>query len=186
MDVNALSIRMREIIEQLVADRVTLLSSIAGLEETQYRFREQEAQWCVAEILEHLALAQETTERLLKVILLRHLELKGKPCESDTSVLNLLNRRAIVIPSVKMQAPDRVRPTGQVPVAESLSRLEASRARVLELTPALDRYDLYEVSVPHPLLGDFNGYQWLLMLGMHEVRHAMQIHELRSNPRFPA
>jgi len=186
MDLNALSLRMRELNEQLGADRITLLSAIAGLGENHYRFREQEGKWCIAEILEHLALAQETTERLFKAILLRHLEVKGKPCESDTSVLNLLNRRAIAIPDVKMQAPDRVRPSGQIPVAESLSRLEASRARVMELMPALARYDLYDVIVPHPSLGDFNGYQWLLMLGMHEARHALQIHDLRSHPRFPA
>ena len=186
MDVNALTIRMREIVEQLAADRITMLSSIAGLDEDQYRFREQDWKWSIADILEHLALTHETTERMLRVILLRHLEIKGKPCESDTSVLNLLNRRAVANPDVKMQAPDRVRPTGQVSIAESLSRLELSRARVFELMPALARYDLYEVSVPHPLLGDFNGYQWLLMLGMHEVRHAAQIHDLRSHPRFPA
>jgi hypothetical protein len=186
MDANALSIRMREIVEQLGADRVTLLSSIAGLEEKHYRWREREGNWCIAEVLEHLALAHETTERLLKLILLRHLEANGKPCETDTSVLNLLNRRAIVFPEVKVQAPDRVRPSGQVSLAESLSRLESSKARVLELLPDLSGYDLYEVSVPHPLLGDFNGYQWLLMLGMHEARHAVQVHELRSRPHFPA
>ena len=37
----------------------------------------------------------------------------------------------------------------------------------------------------HPILGSFDGYQWLLFAALHSERHAAQIDELKTHPDFP-
>lgn len=177
--------RMQEIAEQLAADRSTLLSSIANLDTPQYQFREAEGRWTIAEILEHLAVSHESMGKAVRR-LARMAESKGEPCTEDTSVINCIDRNNLAVPRRKRQAPDFVLPSSKMPVAEALSRLEASRTQLLELLPSMARFELSEVKTAYPLLGDLNAYQWILMIGIHEVRHAAQISAIRSTPAFPA
>jgi hypothetical protein len=37
---------------------------------------------------------------------------------------------------------------------------------------------LGDITVPHPVLGPLNLYQWVLFVGGHESRHAIQIREI--------
>jgi hypothetical protein len=57
------------------------------------------------------------------------------------------------------------------------------REQILKmLTPALLRGRV----VPHPLLGPWDGYQWLLAVGSHCSRHTAQILEAKEEPDFPS
>ena len=50
------------------------------------------------------------------------------------------------------------------------------------LTPALLRGRV----IPHPALGPWDGYQWLLAAGSHCFRHTGQIREVKEEPDFPS
>ena len=39
--------------------------------------------------------------------------------------------------------------------------------------------------VEHPALGALDGYQWVLFLAAHSVRHTKQILEVKTEPGFP-
>jgi len=39
--------------------------------------------------------------------------------------------------------------------------------------------------VEHPALGALDGYQWVLFLAAHGVRHTKQILEVKAEPCFP-
>jgi hypothetical protein len=84
------------------------------------------------------------------------------------------------------QAPERVRPKGGVCVEDSLTKLRVTLAGFAEIQSRLEAVDLSEQAFPHPALGPFNAYQWMVLLGEHEDRHRGQIERLKATDGFPA
>jgi hypothetical protein len=78
----------------------------------------------------------------------------------------------------KFVAPEEVRPSGAVSLADSLARLRKSRAALEALRPRIERADLSAATYPHPSFGPLNLYQWLAFIGIHEQRHLDQIERL--------
>ena len=54
-------------------------------------------------------------------------------------------------------------------------RLQAVRERLVTALIQGSGLALGTVSYPHPLFGPLNGYQWILVISMHERRHVAQI-----------
>jgi hypothetical protein len=75
----------------------------------------------------------------------------------------------------KYIAPENVRPRGELPLSESLARLQTSRASLRELRPRLEQVDGAALQYPHPAFGALNLYQWVAFIGAHEERHLRQI-----------
>lgn len=177
---------MKEIVERISRDRLELLQSVAGLEPDQLDYPPTPEGWSIGDVLHHLALADEAAARLMSVMLQRAREsaLPADPAP-DSSVLAALD--AVVAPAEqrKARAPERVAPRSHLPAAESLARLAASREKLLTTVEALSAFDLSGLTHPHPFFGDINTYQWLLVTGWHERRHAAQIERVKSSPGFP-
>ena len=38
---------------------------------------------------------------------------------------------------------------------------------------------------PHIAFGDLDCYQWLLLVGQHSLRHALQIEEIKASAGYP-
>lgn len=181
--------KMLEIIEAIRADRLAVMSAISGWSESQLEYHPDEAQWSASDILHHLAIVEEANNKLCGMMLKKASDESAPADQSpDESVLHqgdafrsgLLNRER------KITAPDRVKPREKIPVAESLERLRASREKTLALAESLSHYDLTNFRWPHPVLGELNLYQWLMTLGLHERRHALQIENIKSSPGFPS
>ncbi len=81
-----------------------------------------------------------------------------------------------------MQAPEIVRPKG-APAADSLSSLSASREALLAVCRDADGLAVQAVKAPHALLGKLDLYQWVLMVGQHERRHAAQLRSIAARLR---
>ncbi len=95
----------------------------------------------------------------------------------EASVLASLDRYGLNRPGPRTKAPGPVSPTGRVTLAEGLGGLAESRRRILELVHRVSGRALEQLTAPHPLVGELNFYQWLLVLGQHEERHTIQIRE---------
>jgi hypothetical protein len=50
----------------------------------------------------------------------------------------------------------------------------------------LNGFDLTRVTHPHPFAGPLNTYQWILIAGAHEHRHAEQIERIKAQTGFPS
>ncbi len=177
--------KIQELADKISGYRETLLGSITGLSEAQINFKPAEDQWAIADILHHLALADEANVRL-SGLFLKQIEEQSTPADpsADESVLDCMDKFRDNL-NVKAKAPGRVAPLSHLPSEESLGRLAASRAKLIEAMNSLAAYDLSLVSFPHPLLGPLNGYQWLMIAGLHESRHAAQIERIKSSEGFP-
>ena len=180
-----LSKKVQEIVDSMAADRQKLLASIEGLNQSQLDYRTADGQWSISDILHHMALTDEANAKLMSRMLAKAESLNLPPDPSpDGSEIHSLDQFAEAT-RTKAQAPDFVTPQSQLPVEESLARLAASREKLADTVEQLAKYDLYQLTYPHPLLGNLDLYQWLLIGGRHEARHASQIRKMKSEPDFP-
>jgi hypothetical protein len=157
-----------------------------GLSTAQWNFKPATDRWSIAEIVEHIVLAQDL---ILGPI---HEQLAKAPPPSernnkevDEAVISLVPDR-----TAKFQAPDVLQPTGRWKPAASMERLLKNYA---QLRTSLETPDLREHAIEAPPLkaaskgvyDSMDGYQWILAAAAHVERHTKQILEVRADPNFP-
>ncbi|HXV61777.1 MAG TPA: DinB family protein [Vicinamibacteria bacterium] len=180
------STKIREILQTIDRDRSNLLSAVEGLQPGQLGHRELPEAWSIEDVLHHLALADESSAKLMALMLRRAREESLPPDPSpDRSVLDSIDEVVARAENQKAKAPDRVTPRSRIEVEESLSRLRLSRDKIETTVEALSAFDLSLLTFPHPFFGELNTYQWLLVTGWHERRHTRQIERVKSSPGFP-
>lgn len=171
---------IEEIYGALDATRARLTASVEGLAAGQEHFRSAPERWSVAEIMEHLALAEAGSVKLFDK-LLQKAETEGRERRAgDPFAPVSLAEQAAPFRGQKFKAPDQSRPTGTVPLSDSLASLSDSLARIHALRPRVERADCAEQRFPHPIFGPLNLYQWLLFTAAHEERHLKQIEALKE------
>ena len=150
------------------------------MSEEQQAFSPATDRWSVAELVEHLSIVEGNVARLLDKLLGKAEEETGAAAETSdsfdpVSIEEFVERTR----AVKLEAPERIRPTG-LPLADSLARLSESRAALQALRPRVERADGRALRFPHPAWGPLDLYQWLLFVGAHEDRHLAQIEALKE------
>jgi hypothetical protein len=182
----ALSKKMQELTDAISRSRQSLLKHVDGLSDAQLGYKPDDGEWSLNDILHHLALTDEANGKLTSRAL-KHAHEKNVPPDPtpDASVLNCLDA-AVASLNTKAQAPDFVRPQSHLSAPESLARLAASRERMLQSIEQLCVYDLTQLKYPHPVLGELDMYQWILIAGGHEGRHVAQIKRIKAESGFPA
>jgi uncharacterized damage-inducible protein DinB len=179
--------KLQEVLDQISNQRQGLLDASSGLSEAQLDHKPAEGEWSISDVLHHMALTDEANAKLTANMLKQAAE-KNLPADPtpEASVLGSLDEFMPKITGARVQAPDRVAPRAHLPAAESIARLRASREKVVATLEQLGKYDLSGLTYPHPLLGELNGYQWLIIAGKHESRHTAQIARIKADPGFPA
>jgi hypothetical protein len=181
-----LSKKVQELVDRISRQREKLLVSISGLSDAQLNHKAEKTAWSVSDVLSHVSLVDEANAKLTSNMLKRARANSLPPDPSpDASVIDSMDDIFVRMNAAKFQAPEFVAPHSHSPVDESRARLKASRERMLANVEQLDGYDLSGLTYPHPFAGDLNTYQWVLMAGAHEFRHAEQINRMKSQPGFP-
>jgi len=162
--------------------RARLVERVGSLDEETQNYRADEKAWTVAEIVEHLAALERRLSKLFTMMVGKVESVAaaaavgaGDGPHFKPFSLEELTERAC---REKYVAPEEVRPSGGVPVADSLARLRESRAAVEALRERIERADMSVAAYPHPVFGPLNFYQWLAFIGIHEQRHLDQIERL--------
>jgi hypothetical protein len=178
--------KIQEIVDRNSHIREKMLVTISDLNETQLNYKSAGGDWSICDIVHHLALTAEANTKLMSNLLKRAREENLPPDPSpEGSEIHAADEVFARVAEPRFQAPDRFVPHSHLPVEESLARLKASRDRTLEAMEGLASYDLSHLTFPHPFAGELNGYQWMLMGGGHEHRHAEQIKRMKALPDFP-
>jgi len=166
-----------------------LAESVHGLAQRQWTFQPR-GRWSVAGIVEHLARVEEL---FVDRIALRLPEAPAgsadrNPEATDALVRSVVPDRSasVVLPGrVSLaEAPSQIAPKGEWGPEESMERFREARTRtavLLRTAPGSLRGHVVE----HPALGALDGYQWVLFLAAHSVRHTKQILEVKTEPGFP-
>jgi hypothetical protein len=165
-----------------------VIGATKGLSDAQWKFKPAPDRWSIAEMVEHMVLAQDLAlgpvrEQLAQAPAAAEVNAK----QVDTLVLDRMPDRL-----VKFQAPDILKPTGRWTHAQAFERLLKNYAALndyLESTPDLREHAIAAPPIEAVSKGTvhtMDGYQWLLAIAGHVERHTKQILEVKADPNFPA
>ena len=166
-----------EIYEAIEKTREKLILAAESLTEEQKNARENEQSWTVAEILEHLGIVEGGVIRIFEKLLPKA-ESAGIKSDGNLNPPISFVEQAQAAKDKKFEAPQQVHPQGTLTITESLAKLRENRQKLNELRPRIIATDLSNALFPHPAFGNINLYQWLIMTGLHEYRHLMQIERI--------
>lgn len=161
--------------------RRALLGELEAVTEAQWRFKPAPERWSIAEVMEHLVLAEDFLAGFYRQALDQP---PGQRLPSSNPATDKLIATAFVDRTRKFQAPAPATPSGQWrdPAAARAEFLER-RARNLETarsTTAPLRLHAFEGPT-----GKMDAYQGLLMIAAHSARHIAQIREIKAAEGFP-
>jgi hypothetical protein len=165
----------------LSESRSGVMDAVKGLSEAQWKFKPAPDRWSVAEIVEHLALIEDVvTQNILGNIVKAPAPAADRdPKQVDaTIVAKVLDR------TTKYQAPSFGTPTGRWAPAEALEHFLGARTQTVALLKSTP--DLRQHAIEHPVLGQLDGYEWVLAVAAHSARHTKQILEVKADANFPA
>ncbi len=177
---------------KLVASRERLLGVVDGLTAEQWTFRPGEGRWSINECVEHVmnvenrvlgSIGKKVAERLINMDAVANAH--EVPPESARHAKDAEIAVLVIDRTIRRQAPEAVRPTGQWPEPGSvLEEFRKTRARTEQFVAGSDA-DLRSYFIPHGAFGELDCYQWLLLLGGHAERHTLQIEEIKADSAFP-
>lgn len=169
--------RLDELLTYVDRETSALRDVYESVPQQERNVRSDPARWSPAEIVRHLAIVDQRVVQLLGKLID---QARALPPETETSPL---------LPNpVVSRVLDRGRrfKTSQAsePVQTDHERvwgeLIATRRALAEVVATGDGLALGSVSAPHPALGTFNGYEWIIFVGAHAARHADQMFEMRQ------
>jgi len=160
-----------------------VVDSTKGLSDAQWNFKAAPDRWSIAEVVEHLAAAEDMIRGLTQEQVMKTPAITPRdPAELkkiDDGVLAQVPDR-----SHKMQAPEPLKPTNRFgSPAEAEKHFLESRGTTeefLKTTP-----DLRAHAVDSPMGEKLDGYEWVLLIAAHSERHTKQILEVKADPNFP-
>ncbi|MDQ1593180.1 MAG: hypothetical protein QOG71_3807 [Pyrinomonadaceae bacterium] len=180
--------------------RRQLAARVENLSEAQQTFRPAEGAWSIAEIIDHLSITEQNMAQLIGMLLKKSEGARASAAVAASDGVDgvdaspsagaspfqpfTLDNYIEQVREVKLTAPERVRPGGNVTLADALANLQRTRADIEALRPRLEATNLGAATYPHPAFGEFNSAQWLAFIGLHEGRHLRQIENLMAAPGF--
>ncbi len=157
------------------------LSSIDGLTDAQWKFKAAPEKWSIAQTAEHIMLS----ESLIFSAVTGSLQV---PADSDweakTGDKAAKLEKTLLDRSGKAKAPEALQPQSNLTREEIVSRYKEARAKTREFAKTTD-VALKEHLVPNPFFGPLNGYEWLIYVPLHNMRHNLQIAEVKASPGYP-
>ncbi len=169
-------------LQYLESTKKGVLDTTKGLSEAQWNFKPAPDRWSVAQVMEHLAAAEDmlrgmTQEQVMKspaVAVRDEMEIK----KADEGVLAMVPDR-----SHKAQAPEPLQPTNRFgsPAAAQKHFVE-SRASTEGYLKNATGLRAHLADSP---MGKLDGYEWILLIAAHSERHTKQMLEVKANPNFP-
>jgi DinB superfamily len=165
----------------LAETRENLHRSTKNLSPTQLQFKPAPDRWSVAECLEHIVIVEAF---ILSTINSTLQQPPGsfKSAMSD-DVLDERLKKATER-ATRVKAPANLEPTGRRPHDQLHSEFDAARKRTAEFVSSTNA-PLRQSGFPHPILGNLDCYQWVLLIGGHGERHRAQAEEVMADANFP-
>lgn len=162
--------------------REKFVATVNGISPEEAMALPEGEKWNLQQLIEHVSIVGINISRLCAK-LLEGAKQNNVPSDGSFSLSQNFGEKAAVIAVTKVEAPDRVQPTGEVSIEESLATLKAATEAFDSLRPSFESYDLSAHTIPHPFFGPLTAGEWLVMAGLHEHRHSTQIEVLLTKVR---
>ncbi len=160
--------------------REKLKYTIANLSDEQFNLRLDEKSWTIREIIEHLSIVENGMAQISARLLQKSLE-ESLPNDGKAHISEAFLQKTVLISdrrSRKVEAPERVLPTGTLSVSESFAKMDENAKLLQSIRNGLETVNTQKATFPHPFFGELSATEWLAILGGHEFRHIDQIKEI--------
>lgn len=165
-----------EIIALLDRERAAFLAQAARMPAAHQTLRPNPDRWSVVEIMEHVARIDTGVGKLLA---LRAAEpVMASPQQLAEADLTPERIRSVRDRTKRIEAPERVHPTGTLSPDAVLAQLASARSGLKSAFLAADPALLDGVVHPHPIMGLLTLRGWVMLAAHHDARHAQQIAEV--------
>jgi hypothetical protein len=168
-------------LKYLQTTKENVLAATKGLSEAQWNFKPGPDRWSVAEVMEHIAAAEDllfdlTTKQVMNA--------PPRPDGDDVKAIDEIVLAKIPDRTVKQQAPEPLKPTNRYGSPDAaVKHFVESRDKTIDFlrkTP-----DLRAHAIDSPIGKKLDAYQWILFIAAHSERHTKQINEVKADPNFP-
>jgi hypothetical protein len=167
-------------LQYLETTKKNVLEATRGLSEAQWNFKPAPDRWSVAQVMEHIAAAEDFIRGIVKekVMMAPAGEAGRDVKKADEVVLAMVPDR-----TNKAQAPEPLVPTNRFGSPEgSIKHFVESRATTEDFLKTTTGLRDHVTDSP---LGKLDGYEFVLLIAAHSERHTKQINEVKADPNFP-
>ena len=159
-----------------------VLEATKGLSEAQWNFRPAPDRWSLADLIEHLAAAEDMLRGVTQEQVMKSPAVPARSAEdtrrTDDIVLTMVPDR-----SHKAQAPEPLKPTNRFgSPQEAQKHFVESRTATEEYLKSAPGLRAHLGDSP---LGKLDGYEFLLFTAAHSERHTKQMLEVKADRNFP-
>ncbi len=138
--------------------------------------------WPIQQIVEHVAIVNNGMNRICSK-LIGAAKQTGETSDGSFVISSSFQERLDLLATRKAEAPERVRPTGEIPIDASLTKLAEASDAFESMRADMESTKLTGHTFPHPYFGDLTASEWLVLYGLHEARHTQQIERLLEKIR---
>ena len=167
-------------LQYLETTKKGVLEATKGLSEAQWNFKPAPDRWSVAQVMEHIAAAEDFLRTLdkEKVMMSPAGEAGRDAKKADEAVMAMVPDR-----TNKVQAPEPLVPTNRFGSPEgSVKHFVESRATTVDFLKSTAGLRDHVMESP---MGKLDGYEFVLLVAAHSERHTKQINEVKADPNFP-
>lgn len=152
-----------------------LVDEVSRLSPAQLEFRISPEKWTIAEVVEHLVIADPTYWQLFQEGMKQPKHLEKQATDADVLWYGI-NR------TQRQKTEPKKNPQGQaIDIRQALDSFQKLHSMMLDYARTTDQ-DLRAHAVPD---WGVDAYQCLLEISTHTQRHILQIREIKANPKFP-
>ena len=163
---------------ELHASRKMLIDAVAGLSETQLNWKSAPDRWSIAEVTEHLAVAEDFFFDFYKQVSAEPADPTKHAAMKDEDIMKDMRNR-----EEKFKAPEAITPKKAFPnTAAALAAFKERRDAHIAYVETTDDPDLRQKIVP---AFGMDAYQIFLMIASHTERHCAQIAEVKAADGYP-
>jgi hypothetical protein len=168
-----------ELLALLDSERTNLIAQVERVPAARRTERPAEGQWSAAEIVEHVARVEGGIARAIVARAAAPLTASAEEIAAAQLTPEII--AAVRTRESKLQAPERVQPTGMLSGDDAFVQLANSRAALRAAFVDADPAVLDGALVPHPYFGPLTLRAWVELIAYHDARHAQQAAECAAH-----
>lgn len=167
-------------LQYLETTKKNALEATKGLSEAQWNFKPGPDRWSVAQVMEHIAAAEDFIRDMTKEKVMT-----GPAGEAGRDVKKTDEAVLAMVPdrTHKAQAPEALVPSNRFGSPEgAIKHFVESRAATEDFLKNTAGLRDHVMDSP---LGKLDGYEFVLFIAAHSERHTKQINEVKADANFP-
>ena len=168
-------------LQYLETTKKGVLEATKGLSEAQWNFKPAPDRWSVAQVMEHIAAAED----FIRDGLLKEKVMTSPAGDAGRDIKKTDEAVVMMVPdrSHKAQAPEPLVPSNRFGSPEgSIKHFVESRSATEDFLKSAAGLRDHVMDSP---LGKLDGYEFVLFIAAHSERHTKQINEVKADPNFP-